>query len=167
VAKLQVDVDLLPVAKDLAARAGDRLMVLGGMVVGVYTGRAPEPEAKDRSPAQQASIRNALAARWAKPRQRRAALSEKQRQVREAMLQALREAGINGPVPVGDLYRWMGPAGAKTTGHSNYARAMARRSLERDGLLRVEGEGYGMTVELLEPPKPAAAPNGAAAPDGQ
>lgn len=39
--KLSVQVDLMPVTVGLEAQPGDHVMVLNGVVVGVYTGRAP------------------------------------------------------------------------------------------------------------------------------
>lgn len=71
VERMQVDALLYPCATAIEARPGDRLMVVAGVVVGVYTGRGPSVPAAPPAPAPKPAVAKEVARPAAPlPRQR-------------------------------------------------------------------------------------------------
>jgi hypothetical protein len=175
-AKVTIDATLATTLRGFTCQAGDRLIVLDGLVLGVdqpavvAAVAAPEepqdgdPEAPKLAspPAEEVPPTKKPAAgrpqNRPRGRPRKAAGPGVGARNSEAaateLLTVLRAIGPGRPIKVKDLYR---DAAITTT---PFLRCRARQILEDRGLIRSEGKGFGMEVELLGK---AAGVNGAGA----
>lgn len=145
---------LVPVAREIEAKAGQRLLIVAGVCVGVYTGDKPAARAAVPEPAAPAEPKREAAGKrrghgvavrtvrdGGKDTPDRAAM-------RRTLVDALLRKG--GTLPAYELGRVLGP---KEDPRRPYHVRCALADLEADGVIRFAGtRGRGRIYQLIRPP---------------
>lgn len=144
---LQVTAQLYPVAVDLHAKPGDRLMVVAGVVVGIYTGEQRQ-SAAPKAPAPAAEVtpaRSAKPAKGRKPAAKPADTAERRAHYRGEVARILREKGTAHATRLLDLF-----PGIRGTAEHGYLKATLRGMVVRGEILS-SGVGPNCVYSLPEP----------------
>lgn len=146
---------LVPAARDLEVKAGQRLMIVGGVCIGVYTGDKP-PRAKLRPEGEELLAAAPRASNSSLPISRGGKDNPERAAMRTQLVQAMMRNG--GKIYAFELTRELGPA---TDHRRGYYLRCAVADLEAEGRLRIGGKGgkgrlYELIPQPLAPVEPAA-----------